>query len=760
MDIVVRGAREHTLKGIDLTIEAGTLVAFCGRSGSGKTSMALDTLHAEGRRRYLDALAFGRRSAVGALPRPAVDGILGLPPTVAIEQIAPPPARTATVATATDLLAVLQVLWGRAGTLRDPVSGAPVVVTPIDAIVAEVLSWPEGTRLHIEAPLPSAEDGAGVLREVVRAGFGRVRVGGAVVAVEAVRPADLDGEARLVVDRLKVRPDRADRLYDALRTASRAGQGRVVVVADDTPHPFAAHPVGEDGRALPERSPALFRTPGAHACGRCGGRPAPEDPPCPACGGTGWGPVARAVTFAGHTLPEVLARPVSWLAHGLEDGPRDAVTEPLLDELARRVDALVRLDLGALPLDRDATALSSGEWQRVRLASHLGADLSGVLAVVDEPEAGLDEARVAQVGAVLQALVAQGNTVIVIAHHPVLLSMADRAVEFGPGPGPAGGSIVYDGPPSGLAKADTPTGRAWRGEIGLDRPARDGSGDLAVPGWQAAVRRGGLTAVVGVSGAGKSGLLAAVSALAGEAGSADLERLVTGDGQAARGSRRSMPATYVGLWDVVRDLLAATAEAKVRGLEARAFSLNVAGGRCETCLGLGSRRVSLDVVADVDVPCETCEGRRFAADVLSVTWKGRHAAQLLDLRADEALVLLAGHPKLEEGLRALVEVGLGYVPLGQPVDTLSGGEQRRLRLARALVRAVRRGADDTLVVLDDPTAGLHPADVPTIVDLLDAFTARGATVVVATHHAPLAAVADRVIAVAEGAVVSVSDRTT
>ncbi|MCB9682240.1 MAG: ABC-ATPase UvrA [Alphaproteobacteria bacterium] len=772
--VEIRGARTHNLAAVDLDLDTDALTVFVGRSGSGKSSLAFDTIHAEGQRRYLEALSTRLRQTIGVLPRPPVDIVAGLPPTVALTQHGDVPPGPVTLGAYAELDVILRVLFGRAGTQHDPATGDVVTATPHDAIVAALLSLPAGSRLTLEAPVRVIEDGAGVLREIVRAGFSRVRVGDAITRVEEVVPASLGpGDVvRIVVDRIRLGDDRRDRVHDAVRTASRAGGGVVVAVVGDEettwtdrPYSFATH------TALPDLSPALFRAPGPHACPTCEGTGARGDAPCPDCGGTGLGPVARAVTFADRTLPWVQACTVGALADEVATWPRDAVSTPLLAELASRLRALVDVGLDHLAVDVPVARLSAGEQQRLRLARQVGSDLSGVLFVLDEPSAGLQRDQVARLVGLLRRLRDQGNGVLVVEHHPDVIAAADRVVEFGPGPGREGGRVVFDGPPAALAGADTPTG-VWLGRpLSSERPPRRVDGWLTLRGASErnlvgdAVRvgLGRLTALVGPSGAGKTAVLDALGAhlaarwvadpptLSGTLdGGPDLTRALVVDDASARRSRRSMPATYTGLWDTLRELLAATHEARVRGLEANAFSLNVVAGRCEACGGLGVRRVDLQFLPSVDVPCEVCDGRRFAGDVLEVRWKGRNAAELLDLTADEALPLLAGHPRLEEGLRALRDVGLGYVALGQPAHTLSGGEARRLRLARELARAARRGAADTVFLLDEPTAGLHPQDVAVLAALLHRLVDEGATVVVATHHAQLAAACDHVVVLGPG----------
>ena len=464
--------------------------------------------------------------------------------------------------------------------------------------------------------------------------------------------------------------------------------------------------------------------------------------------------MARAVRFAGRTLPDVLGLDLAGLCDLAATWPRDAVTGPLADALQRACTVLCDLGLGGITAARDATTLSASEWQRVRLAAVLSAELSGVLWILDEPTAGLDSAHTATAIDGLRALRDRGNGLLVVTHDPDVVRAADRVIEFGPGPGVDGGRVVFDGTPAALARADTATARALAGVEPLARTRVHGAPmTLRVrehPVLAAAdipLRRGALNAVTGPAGAGRTLVLGLVERADLDGGDG-LARVVAADGAAARASWRSMPATYIGLWDTLRDLLAATTEAAVRGLDARAFSLAVPGGRCEACEGRGSRRVELGVLPPVDVPCAVCEGRRFAGDVLAVTWKGLDAAGLLGLTVDAARPLLSGHPRLDDGLRALADVGLGHITLGQAVPTLSGGEARRLRLARELVRAGRRGGADTLVVLDDPTVGLHPADVPVLARTLDRLVQEGATVVIATRDPALLAIADHIVTLA------------
>jgi excinuclease ABC subunit A len=467
---------------------------------------------------------------------------------------------------------------------------------------------------------------------------------------------------------------------------------------------------------------------------------------CPACQGVGCGecagtrlhPTARAVRWRGRTLPEVLADPLAATADWMAAGDPDPVAGPLLADAARRLGLLVDLGLGALALDRPAAALATGELARLRLARAAGSALSGVVYTLDEPTAGLGDAETAAVIRLLRGLVDAGNTVIATEHHPAVIAAADQILELGPGAGPSGGRLVFDGAPEDLASAETPTGRWLSGRDRLPPPRRR---TLTLRDWGGEiVSTGGLVAFVGPSGAGKSRLFTSFEARPGS----PFDRIVRADQLGLRGTSRSMPATVLGLWDLVRELLASTREARVRGFDAGMFSLAVKGGRCEACGGTGRQSVDLGVLPEVELPCVVCEGRRFAADVRTITWKGHSADQLLALGAEAAGPILGGHPKIDPILRVLRDVGLGYVPLGMPVSDLSGGESHRLALARELLRGAGRPGS-TLYLLDGPTIGLHPADVATLLGALHGLADAGGTVWIATHDRALASACDEIV---------------
>jgi excinuclease ABC subunit A len=759
--IAIRGAREHNLQAIDLDLPRGKLIVFCGLSGSGKSSLAFDTLHAEGQRRYLEALA--ARVRPGArLRRPDVDAIAGLPPTIALDQRGGAAAGRSTVGSLIDALVVLRVLFARAGTQHCPTCDAVIRPRTHDEIAGILLQNP-GDRVSLEAPVRGAV--ATVLEEVQRAGFSRVRVGGEVVRVEDVDVRTAEGTLRIVVDRLRVETERRDRLYDAIRTTAKAGRGVVIAVRDAGEQVFADRPLCVNcDRTLPPLEPELLSWNSSGACPRCAGRGETDGVRCPDCEGTRLSPEARAIRFAGRSFPEVLASSADELAAAVREWPRTLVAATPLDDLAARLDTIRALGLGHLALGRSAGTVSAGEAQRLRLARQVGAGLSGVLYVLDEPAAGLGDDAVSGVIALIRGLRDRGNTVIVVDHHPDVIAAADLVVEFGPGPGREGGRIVFAGSYAELIAGNTATARWLSGRDALPEPG----GHVGAPIGLRRVRSravtldldvptGGLVAIVGPSGSGKTALLEAVrgelrARIDGDkagrpttgqiTGIEPIIRVIDVDRAPLSRSGRSNPATYSGLWDVLRELLAATAEARVRGLDASFFSLAAKGGRCEACQGNGSRKVDLGPLPEVWVPCEVCHGRRFTADVLEVTWKGLSADRILELSVDAAHPVLAGHPRLDGILRTLSSVGLGYVQLGQPAWALSGGEAQRLRLARELVRATRTTGAGTLFLLDDPSVGLHPADVAVLLGVLRKLVDEGATVWMATADAALAKAAD------------------
>ena len=756
--IRIRGARLHNLRAVDVDLPLGQLTVVTGVSGSGKSSLVFDTLHAEGRRRYLEALD----AREGSLRRPPVDRIEGLPPTIALRQHTRAPSARQTVGDVTEIAPVLAVIFARAGVQHDPATGEAIVPTPLDRMVADLLELPDGTRVLVEAPLlPDPETPLPALfDEIRRAGFSRVRLHGKMWRLDEAPAGRPDPDLRVIVDRIRVSADRRPRIAEALRTAGSAGRGVIVVVLPDGERVYVDRPFSlSTGRTFPELTPGLFSVRGPGRCEVCDGARVVDDQPCAACGGSGLGEAARHVRLCGRTLQELSAWPAEQLHDWLGTVELPAIA-PAVEELRARLAALIRLGLHEVPASRPAPSLSGGEWRRLRLARLIGQPLSGVVYILDEPTAGLAEEAVGPVLQVIEDLVADGNSVVAVSHREALVRRAHHLIELGPGAGVEGGELVYAGPVDELG-GDSPTARWLGGALPRMAPAGSVRGaatvlhDVSMRGvgpLELTLQPGFLTVVHGPAGSGRTTVLDAIDALLGEAGGADgrvvqrgiIERVLHVD-ERRIGSARSMVATFAGGWDVLRELLAATTEAKIRGLDAGTFSLATKGGRCETCKGQGELKVDLGLLPPVWLPCEICEGRRFQEDVLDIRWKGRNAAALLDLTAAEAHPLLAGHPRLDRTLRSLVDVGLGYVPLGQSTADLSGGEAARLRLARELGRSLR-GVEGAIVLIDEPTAGLHPEDALRLVRLLQDLAASGAAVVAASADERVLHAADAEVA--------------
>lgn len=744
-ELVVRGAREHNLRGLDLRLPGSGLTVVTGVSGSGKSSLVFDTLYAEGRRRYVEALGL----AASGLRRPLVDAIDGLPPTIALRQHERAPGPHDTVGDLTGIGALLAVVWARAGVQHDPQTDEAIRPTPHDGIVADLLSLPEGTRLLVEAPIlpdPGAQLSA-LLAEIRRAGFSRIRLDGAVVRLDEVSAsAVLDPELRVVVDRLKISVARRPRIAEALRLAGAAGRGVIVAHLPDGERTYVDRPFSLSTRTtFPDLRPAAFSWRGIGRCPRCDGTGRIEGQDCPACEGERLRLSSRFVRYRNHSLPGALAQPLGALRDLLEPTDADPAVELALVDVRTRLDRLCGLGLGALPLARRAVTLSGGEGQRLRLARAVGQDLTGVLYLLDEPTAGLAPALVPAVIDLIRTLCDRGSAVIAVSHRRAVVQAADRVIELGPGGGIDGGSLLFDGTPHALTAAETPTGR-WLAnalpppEIGEDPTGHVHIRGLRVPGGATrdlVLSAGGVTVLTGPPSAGSSATLRVLGDLLHpESGvtvspSQAIDRVLRVE-PVRTSSSRSLVATFVGLWDVLRELLSSTTEASIRGLTASHFSLATPGGRCEACRGVGEIKVDLGLLPPAWVSCEVCDGRRFQEDLLDITWKGRSAAALLDLPAVEALPLLAGHPRLARQLRALVDVGLGYVPLGQTTRSLSGGEGARLRLAKEIARSAR-GVDGALLLVDGPTDGLHPLDARAMVALLHRLARAGAVVVAASH---------------------------
>jgi excinuclease ABC subunit A len=897
--IVIKGAREHNLAIDELEVPKHALVVFTGVSGSGKSSLAFDTIYAEGQRRYVESLSSYARQFLGQMEKPKYDHIRGLSPTIAIEQKTASSNPRSTVGTVTEIYDYLRVLFARAGEQRCHLCGGRVTARSAAEIVAELALLPAGSKVTLYAPKVVHRKGEHkeVFDEARQAGFARARVDGKVVRLEDAPALDkkLKHTIEVVVDRLAIEADARARLTDSVETALRAGGGTVLVAVEGE----AAERTYAEARAcpacgvsLPELTPQMlsYNSP-LGMCPECNGLgtrmevdldlviPDPSlsisegavDPwrtvvdgdtgwrarvvgalsrelkidlekpwskltqkqrdvllhgledkrvrvswqgkssegswdmkwegivpklerhwkettsdnvrekiakylretTCSACDGLRLKPESRAVFVEGKSIVDVFGMTVAEAAAHFAslrlEGARAVIAEEVLKEVRARLGFLLDVGLEYLTLSRSAVTLSGGEAQRIRLASQLGSELSGVLYVLDEPSIGLHQRDNLRLVATLERLRDLGNTVIVVEHDADTIRAADHVIDFGPGAGRLGGRVVAQGSPKELeASPDSVTGRFLSGAERIEIPAerRRPTAFLEVKNARennlrnvdVAFPLGVLCSVTGVSGAGKSSLVNEIlhpalrKALHGateRVGAHDrllgidrIDKVIDIDQQPIGRTPRSNPATYTKAFDLVREVFATTNEARAFGYGPGRFSFNVKGGRCEACEGGGVREVEMHFLPNVFVTCEACKGRRYNEATLRVKWKGKSIAEVLETSIADAIGLFDAITPLSRILRTLDEVGLGYVALGQPATTLSGGEAQRVKLARELAK---RDTGRTLYILDEPTTGLHFADVKKLLDVLRRLVDAGNSVLVVEHNLDVVKASDWVI---------------
>jgi excinuclease ABC subunit A len=780
--IAVKGAREHNLKDLELFIPRKKLVVITGVSGSGKSTLAYDILFAEGQRRYLESLAPYVRQYVRVLERPEVDTVSGLPPTVAIQQRMGHVSRRSTVATLTEIYHFLRLLYSKLGRQHCPGCGRRLTALSKEDIVNRIGQRYRRKKVKILAPKIIGRKGyhRDLLARALRKGYSQARIDGVVTPLKKDMSLSRYHEHTIELVAGELPSPRLEEVV--LRALEEGGGSLVALESGGHEEIFSSRGIcPQCGIGLEELDPRLFSFNTRHgACPRCGGlgqvgaHGEGESKVCPLCGGSRLKAEALSVRIGVHSIWDVVQHSASRIQDILErfsfSSQETPIARPILAEIRMRISLLNRLGLGYLSLSRGGDTLSGGEAQRIRLAAQLGSNLTGVCYILDEPTIGLHPRDNGMLLDALKELKDRGNSILVVEHDEETIRKADHIIDLGPGAGQAGGMVVASGRLSDLKKVPASvTGASFNGHpksmTSRLRPYRErphlkirGAVAHNLKGIDVDIPLGALTCVTGVSGSGKSTLVKETlykglhfrfrkRLPAGEncrelEGWQTLERVLEVDHSPIGRTPRSVPASYVGFLSHIRKLLAMTPRARARGYRPGRFSFNVPEGRCEACKGHGSLKVAMSFLPDVYVHCEVCGGRRFNRETLDITFKGKNISEILELTFEEARVVFSTVPAIRRPVEVVCETGLGYLRLGQPSPTLSGGEAQRIKLAEELARP-SRGA--TLYILDEPTTGLHLADVERLARVLQALVEKGNTVAVIEHNMEIIKEADYII---------------
>ncbi len=804
--IVIKGAREHNLKNIEVSIPREKITVITGPSGSGKSSLAIDTVYAEGQRRYVESLSAYARQFLEQLQKPDVDSIEGLSPSIAINQKTVSKSPRSTLGTITEIYDYMRVLYTRIGKPVCYNCGGPISTQDVQTIIASVTAMPEGTRLQVLAPIVKDRKGEyrKELAEMKSEGFLRARIDGHMV--DLTEEISLKKQKRhtieVVIDRLIIKQGVEKKIRSAIDLALKYADTVVInLVKEQNDIPFSKTAACiKCGASFPDINPRLFSFNSTYgACPQCRGlgvlglqdmddlsgvfdagdgedylQGAPEElKRCKSCRGLRLRKEGLSVKlqdlnigeFSSLTVEEALS-----FIRALRLSERERlIAARVLKEVKDRLSFLLKVGLGYLTLDRMSLTLSGGEAQRIRLATQMGSSLTGVLYVLDEPSIGLHPRDCARLLESLSSIRDAGNTVIVVEHDEETMRWADHIIDMGPGAGARGGWIVAAGAPKAIEHDERSlTGRYLKGELSIPLPSRrrrpagfveiEGAAEFNLKNINVRVPLKTLTCVTGVSGSGKSTLVIEIL-YKSLMRSLHSSRVLPGKHRAVRGvekidnvicvdqsplgkTPRSNPATYTGIFAPVRELFAQVAESRVRGFSASRFSFNIEGGRCEKCRGGGLLKAVMHFLPDAYVQCDMCKGKRYNKETLQIRYRDRDISEVLRMTVSEALEFFGPIPLIRQKLDILEDVGLGYLQLGQPAPTLSGGEAQRLRLSRELAK---KSAGNTLYILDEPTTGLHFVDIQRLLDVLNSLVERGDTVIVIEHNLDVIKSADYVI---------------